>query len=417
MPLGGRPSGRRERERWERQLQQYLDENRFEEMSSDEDGNGRRGVGVPSGAKKPARRSVSDELFFNDGASRHPRTHSDENLAYGERYESSEEYEEEYEEEDPGETMQMVRQNSADLIAQRALNRIERAKAKGKPAVNLTHEELEALERRYSRQSPSPERPERARKRSSPKGKRSPSQSNGAWTRRKTSRRPSLLASATAPPKQRAIKSGKQDSEPNPPGFMVAGPGGAPVYSPLGYYATGQPSARRTVSAGEQQRYSPPLSRGSSRSTSNSSIRHAPTSQPQAPYETPPYPSNRHHYASQDPRPTSTSSRTSPLLSDSEYLAYQTYPSSGRRVASGPPEVSYSNLYRRVPAPATSAAPRGRMQPSTSDPALHFSDRRPSGLGNEYEPTTESSSDDGSDDARVTVVREKNPEPVRRRRR
>jgi hypothetical protein len=57
------------------------------------------------------------------------------------------------------------------------------------------------------------------------------------------------------------------------------------------------------------------------------------------------------------------------------------------------------------------------MQPSTSDPALRFSERRPSGLGNEYEPGTESSSEDISDDARAPVVREKNPEPVRRRRR
>jgi hypothetical protein len=404
MPLGGRPSGRRERERWEKHQQWLHDENRFQEISSEED---RHGVGIIS--KKS--RSVSDELFFNDGSSRYPRTHSDEHLAYGERYESSEEYEEEYEEEDLTESMQVARRDQEQVLAQRAMDRIERAKAKGKPAVNLTHEELEALERRYSRPSGSPERLERARKRSSPKGKRSPSLSNGAWTRKKTSRRPSLLASAVAPPKQRTIKSGRKDEEPAqpPPGFMVAGPGGAPVYSPLGYY-NAQPSARRTVSAGE--RYSPPGSGGSSRSASNSS-RHAPTSKSQVQYDGPPYPTSRHYSTAQpDPRPASSSSR-SPSLPDQEYLAYQTYPAPGRRVASGPPEVSYSNVYRRVPPTSTS---RGRLERGTSDPALHHGERRPSGLGNEYEPITGSSSEGLSEDelaAAPVVVRVPSREPRR----
>jgi hypothetical protein len=69
------------------------------------------------------------------------------------------------------------------------------------------------------------------------------------------------------------------------------------------------------------------------------------------------------------------------------------------------------------------------MQSSTSDPALHYGERGPSGLGNEYEPTTESSSDGASEDELVVPVtvtrereREREREPVasgrqRRRRR
>jgi hypothetical protein len=384
MPPWGRPLGRRERERWERYQQALFDEQRVHEISSDEE---RHGVPLRVGSKNS--RSVSDELYFNDGASRYPTTNSDEHLAYGEAYDSSYDEEEDEEVESPGVAVQVVRRDQEVLLAQRALDRIERAKAKGKPAVNLTHEEIEALERRYSRESP--ERKERTRKRTSPKDKRSPSLGNGAWTRRKSSRRPSLLVSATATqPKQRAIKSGKKeiDEGPMPPGFMIPGPGGAPVYSPLGYY-NAQPSAKRTAS---NENPSPPTSRGSSRSASNSS-RHT-----QA-YDSPPYPVGR-HYNGADPRPASSSTRKSSLPSDPDYFQqpytpYQTYPPPGRRVASGPPEVSYSNVYRRVP-PSTSA--RGRITPSNSDPSLHYMERGPSGLGNEYEASSSTSDDDSEDD-------------------
>ncbi|KAF2416439.1 hypothetical protein EJ08DRAFT_703647 [Tothia fuscella] len=399
MPPWGRPLGRRdrererERERWERYQQSVYDEQRVHEISSDED---RYGVPLRLGSKSKMSRSVSDELFFNDGTSRYPRTNSDEHLAYGERYESSEEDEEdeEIEVESPGGSVQVVRVVKRDqdmLVAQRALARIGRAKAKGKPAVNLTHEEIEALEKRYTRDSP--ERKDRARKRTSPKGKRSPSLGNGAWTRKKTSRRPSLLAPAIPQPKQRAIKLGKKETDdaPPPPGFMIPGPGGAPVYSPLGYY-NAQPSARRTVSA---ENPSPPTSRGSSRSTSNGS-RHAPT-----PYEGPPYPVSRHPDLRQN-----TSSRNSSLpdmeYDQHPYSAYQSYPPQGRRVTSGPPDVSYSNLYRRVP-PSNSA--RGRVVPSCSDPNIPYSERGPSGLNNEYEAGLASEAD-SEDELAQTDARE-----------
>jgi len=64
---------------------------------------------------------------------------------------------------------------------------------------------------------------------------------------------------------------------------------------------------------------------------------------------------------------------------------------------------------RRVPIPGGPSAVSGRMQPSTSDPALHYGERGLSGLGNEYEPVSGSSSEDISEDelATVTVMRER----------
>lgn len=391
MPSWGRPSGRRERERerWERHQQQVpvYDDYRVREVSSDED---RLLI-------SQKRRSVldSDELFFNDGGSRYPRTYSNENLAYGEAYGS----ERSSSEEEEGALVVMSRTQSEEqelVIARRALQRIDRAKAQGKPAVTLTHEEIEALEQRYSRESP-----DRERKRTSPKEKRSPSLNNGAWTRKSGSRRSSLLAPAADAPKQRAIAAPKQrSSKPGkrrdprdeeiyaqPPGFMVQSPGGTPVHTPLGYaYTDRAPPVRRTVSG--EKRYSPPESRGSSRSSSSTS-RHVPQQAP-APY---PY--------YDDARPTS---RPASFQDEYAYAQYQTHgpivPPLSRRGASGPPEVSYSTVYRRVPVPSTHTSSRSRMQPSSSEPNMH----RPSPIANEYEPSSATSEEDDSEEELAIVA-------------
>ncbi|TID27561.1 hypothetical protein E6O75_ATG00328 [Venturia nashicola] len=331
----------------------------------------------------------SDELFFNDGAGRHPRHYSDEHLAYGEDYYESGES---YSGEEEGALVVMSRTHSQDheTIARKALERIDRAKAKGKPAVTLTHEEIEALDRRYSRDSP-----ERERKRTSPKGSRIQASNQSARTRQKGSRRPSLLAptsdspkqrAITAAPKQRSSKSSKnkdprEEGHPQAPGFMVQGPGGASVYTPLGYgYTDRTPPVRRTPSG--ENRPSPPESRGSSRSSSSAS-RHAPV-QTQAPYPYYDYPRSSARTTSQE---------------DYAYAQYQTHGPSitapnARRVPSGSsPEVSYSNVYRRVPVPGI--ASRGRTQPSASDTSIH----RPSPIATEYEPSSATSDDDEDEDS------------------
>ncbi|KIW01328.1 uncharacterized protein PV09_07103 [Verruconis gallopava] len=390
MPPWGRPPpGRRERERWERERLLYEDALRFQELDSEDENAVFGNHGVPASVFKQSNRSVSDELFFNDGAFRLSNTsYSDEHLAYGERYESPGEDSEEDGDGGRRPSSSLVRRDSDQLIAQRALDRIDRAKAKGKGSVNLTHEEIEALEKRYAR--PSSDSPDRARRGSSDKASkgRSPSSNNRAWTRKRNSRRASLIAPSTAlaPAKSRTKEpKKKQTVDPDdsysagrqmPPGFMTMGPGGVPVYTPVAYYHP--PSGRHTAS--DNARYSPPGSGDSSRSTSASSRRGQPV------YEGPPYPSR-----------ANSGGRPSSMHQEYEYYPhvygqYQAYPPpDGRRVASGPPNVAYSNVYRRAP---VTASGRGRMHPSGSDLSSQYSDRGPSGLGNEYDPSSATSDDD-----------------------
>jgi len=398
MPPWGRPPlGRRERERWERERLMYDDAMRFQELDSEEDGAALGNHGVPASVFKQNNRSISDELFFNDGASRYPRqSNSDEHLAYGDRYESPEE-ESGDDEDGRRPSNSLVRRDSDQLIAQRAMDRIDRAKAKGKNSVNLTHEEIEALNKRYAR--PSSNSPERRRRDSGDKAKKSQSGSpSGAWTRKRNSRRSSIIASsstALAPAKPRTKESRKKQAQPQedtfqhgqpqmPPGLMTMGPGGVPVYTPMGYYNAPLPSGRRTASDGT--RYSPPRSGDSSRSTSASSRRGQPA------YDAPPYPTRGNSGGRPPSQYIEHPEYWQPPYGHPGYPPYQAYNQhDARRVASGPPNVAYSNVYRRVPAPA---AARGRVTPSSSDPTLHHAERGPSGLGNEYEPSSATSEDD-----------------------
>jgi len=103
-------------------------------------------------------------------------------------------------------------------------------------------------------------------------------------------------------------------------------------------------------------------------------------------------------------------SRASSAPSDAEYYPpytqYQNYAppvQSARRVTSGPPEGAYSNVYRRAP---PSTASRGRMQPTTSDPAVAYAERGPSGLGNEYEPSSATSSEEEDSEDELASSRE-----------
>jgi hypothetical protein len=408
MPPWGRPPpGRRERERWERERLLYDDAMRFQELDSEEESAAYGNHGVPASVFKQSNRSVSDELFFNDGASRYPRqSYSDEHLAYGDRYESpeTESGEEETDGRRPSQTL--VRRDSDQMIAQRALDRIDKAKAKGKNSVNLTHEEIEALNKRYAR--PSSDSPERNRRGSGDKaGKgRSPSGKDGAWTRKRNSRRSSIIAPSTstalAPTKPKAKDGRKKQALPQddafqqmPPGFMTMGPGGVPVYTPMGYYNAPPPPGRRTASDGT--RYSPPRSGDSSRSTSASSRRGQPV------YDNPAYPTR----GNTGGRPTSQYAEPEywpPQYSQPPYPPYQPYNQHDpRRVASGPPNVAYSNVYRRVPAPASA---RGRVTPNSSDPALHYAERGPSGLGNEYEPSSATSEEDDDESEEDELARD-----------
>ena len=204
---------------------------RFQELDSEEDDRPALGNhGVPTSVFKQSNRSISDELFFNDGASRYPRqSYSDEHLAYGDRYDSAETESGEDDEDGRRPSDSLVRRDSDQMIAQRALDRIDKAKAKGKNSVNLTHEEIQALEKRYTRSASDRDSPERRRRGSGDRAKKSqsnsPSGNSGAWTRKRNSRRSSIVASsstALAPAKPRApVKEGrKKQAQPHEDTFQ-----------------------------------------------------------------------------------------------------------------------------------------------------------------------------------------------------
>ncbi|KAI9739748.1 MAG: hypothetical protein M1834_006468 [Cirrosporium novae-zelandiae] len=148
-PQWGRPSGARpgrKEKKWGREWEEH---SRFEEVGSDED-NG-DGVGLAVGFRR-GKRHVSDELRFDgiDLGSRRARQQVDYD------YEGETDYSDEVGYADEAEHQRAIAAKIAlrekeDLICDKAMYRIRRAQAKGQPDVNLTREELDALEHRRQR--------------------------------------------------------------------------------------------------------------------------------------------------------------------------------------------------------------------------------------------------------------------------
>ncbi|KAJ9626338.1 hypothetical protein H2203_003970 [Taxawa tesnikishii (nom. ined.)] len=285
-----------------------------------------------------------------------------------------------------------------EALVQSALEKIRKARARGRNNVNLSQDEVDALERRrqeresirkrgqhQQRQVPKKNNrliaaasPSSSRSRGTPKSSRKPSneQNNAAYTSGSAA---AAAAAAAAPP----------------PGFRVAGPDGQPIYAPFGYYP---PS--------DTARHSPTTSRTTSRSTSASSKR-----QPTPPYDAPHPPGYQSRYygpPTPDLRPrssTSTRSDEPPRIprnrsasSAQQYYADVFGPgpnpappgigsAGGRRNFSGPPDVSYSTL-RRVP-PASSSPLRASVPVSASDPNLRVGRGSKSALGKESSSSTD----------------------------
>ena len=382
-----------------------MDDHRFQELYSDDDDNS------VHGRRLNPKRSDDFLLQHNIRSGRYSAQSSEEHLAYGNHYDSSDE-----DGEDSGEqsgSQQVALREQEDLLAQRAQERIRNAKAKGRPTVNLTHDELEALERRFASEAP-----DRQRKKSAAgSGKGSPS-GNGAWTRKRSSSRP--VGGALTPAKQRSRGTKRMGEAPAadeayssgaaPPGVMIPGPTGAPVFSPLGYY-NAQPAAFR-AGRGEDSR----------KSMAGSRYNGPPPTAMQYPVDTSQYRQSRNASNASDVRPLSSSSRasSSTYFSEADYWsrsrsssnaapypteggvplsAYSSYayPTAagappGRRVVSGPPDVNQAHVYRR-PIPPT-AQVRGRPPQSSSNPALG---NRASALS--QEEAIGSSSEDEEDDA------------------
>lgn len=358
---------------------------------------------------------AGDELFFTGYDLANGRTSANapfDDVGYGDGYGYSDE-DGQYDYEPGTVAYPIPEQTMEEALVQSALEKIRKARARGRNNVNLSQDEVDALERRRqypALEAPAPKTPSKGRgsrsgsvvsissDKSRKKNNRliaaaSPSSSRSRGTP-KSSRKPSNEQNNAAYTSGSAAAAAAAAAAP-PPGFRVAGPDGQPIYAPFGYYP---PS--------DTARHSPTTSRTTSRSTSASSKR-----QPTPPYDAPHPPGYQSRYygpPTPDLRPrssTSTRSDEPPRIprnrsasSAQQYYADVFGPgpnpappgigsAGGRRNFSGPPDVSYSTL-RRVP-PASSSPLRASVPVSASDPNLRVGRGSKSALGKESSSSTD----------------------------
>ena len=428
--LGSGSMRRRYPQDWE------LRDPRFEEIDSEDDGFGQGVVLDPNAyAARDARARggfVSDELYFDGydiGQDRISRRGMYDQAHFGEDIDSDElEYRDQR-----GMAFQQAVRDKEEVLIQSALERIARARAKGKTNVNLTQEEVEALERRRSQQ-PEPTPPlasPPATPAKNAKGVKASSRSNSSsnLASKPRKRGGSSLFGTSSPSPAKSNSKAKVNRKPSaeqslpypvgqgPPGIMVPGPDGTPVYAPIGYYG-GPPSPEfiRSQSRG---------SRPGSRSASKHSRRESTPPERTAEYAQYPLPRYYHPGTS---RPDSSGSNRSlpddidwyppPPTGRNRSSSNVPYPggyttdyegallpaAQGRRNVSGPPDVRYANLRRAPPSSSPLAQRPVPGHARHSDPAVTGMVKRTSGLSQEVGGSSESSeSSSSSDDQGVQV--------------
>jgi PRA1 family protein 1 len=274
MPPWGRPPGGRLGRKSQRgwgDLQAW-NERRFEEIE-DSDDDDEQGVQLDLGISQ--KRHVSDELRFTGVDLSSSRAHRRRGNAYSEDSDDSEEDDDDEAYDEPGQHRQIMLREKEDLLVERALERIRRARMMGKTNVKLSQAEVDALERAERIQhQPNPPR--------TVKGKKAAARRPKVEERRRSKSDKPL--DGTPPlkaiePRRKSKSSGREDPQPHYP--MSAAdfgqPGGAMLYSPPGYYTAPAPRPRSSGS------------KSGSRTASSQSLR-----QPQQ--HTPPLPQYQHPY-------------------------------------------------------------------------------------------------------------------------
>jgi hypothetical protein len=391
MPPWGRPPGGRKakgKKQWERQPWEWEDMRRFEEIDSDsDDGNG---VGL-------GQSFAGDELQFTGGDLGRNYGYSDDSgesdFGVGDDMRS-------------GNMMQLALKEKEEVLVERAMARIRRAKLLGKPNVKLTPLERDALERLLQKDQATTAKEKRPSSKPRASSRRDSGRSSGSQN---------SIGPAAGRRKSKSSLNSQRDREtsstgqPVAPGFVVAGPDGRPIYAPIGYY----PPSPGLSPYG-------PSSRPESRSGSSHSLQHTPPL-PQGQFRAPPkqrYSSlPEHHFQSSStsrgppsPRPMPDELDWQPRARSSSNLPYPVDPfqyqtnlqrvpqlpaqyTQGRRNVTGPAGVGYPTL--------RAAAPVAHSYASSSDPSL-LRRAYPSESGN-----TESPSDDDDDEdegVQVNVV-------------
>ncbi len=381
MPPWGRPPGGSvgaHRRHWDRQPpREWDDQYRFEELHSEDEGG--RGIFLDSALQK-GEYAYNEDLQFPgaelDRRWRNSRNSSYDDLAYGDTYGVS--GEEDYE--DLAGYASVAARDADELLAQKAFDRIRRAREQGRTNVNLAREEMDALERRRLAQQP-PELGVVKTSKSKSGGSSSAAGSVRSKKKRSLSRSqagsPVVVRSrGPSKPTKRGSGSATDDAGPaypaNPPapGFLGYAAGAPPIYAPIAYYPAPPP-------APAAQSSSRPGSRHSSRSGSVSS-RQRPSTPPHGQNPPPPqhYSHPRYFSAPIDPqhpppgyRPsTSSSARGSPTLNNDDDWPARARPRARASTGvSGPyPLDAYAYAY---PAPPPHSSP-------TSNPHPHPQPRR-----------------------------------------
>ncbi|EXJ95981.1 hypothetical protein A1O1_01107 [Capronia coronata CBS 617.96] len=372
-PPGGRPAAKNDRQWGAQRSWEY--EDRVEELDTDDDTS--QGVGLDHRYGQP--RFVSDELRFTgiDLGGRVVRGRRSR-AEYDDEYTPSEDDDDDY-----GASTGLIRRpdmqlryrEKEDMLVERALERIARARALGKPNIKLSQAEIDALERLERNQNPP--RPSAAPKATPRSKKESPVKRKPVEVRKKPGK---INKSASNSPKGKAVDSrgrGKGSvsnlSNRDDSVASYALPPTDPDYGRRGAYPQGYhvPGSRRAES-----------SRQGSRHNSSQSLRQQ---------QLPPMAVYQHRYLTQrysstpdavySARPSANSSRASrPDPSESDWeprsrsssslvnvpldqLPYQTstgraprfdpsdprFASPQRRVASGPPAMQPNQAarYRR----------------------------------------------------------------------
>ncbi|KAI9728988.1 MAG: hypothetical protein M1828_000073 [Chrysothrix sp. TS-e1954] len=354
MPPWGRPPrglNARSRREWERQARDWEEYGRFEELDSEDE---EEEADVrPRIRPKPSGRFRGDELRFHGydigQARRGPPQRDVDELA-----ELDEGYEDDY---DGGGGYQAELREKEEELAERALRRIRRARMRGETDVDLTREELDALERRRDREALVVQRPQPP-------------------VRRRAAAPPASTAptAAGSKPKKRTSGGGGSSS-----GFLGFGGGGG--NAPRAKKQTAEKritvpirdTTPQTPPSPEDYReppssYRPGSGQGASSSRPNSrsaSRARQQRAQQSPPYDPPPVQPLSHRPASSSSRrpsptrslpddpdwtPRSRSSSSAQLYSNDPYAYQVSGPAStSRRNVSGPASISYSNVRRNIP--------------------------------------------------------------------
>jgi PRA1 family protein 1 len=368
MPSWGRPpgaKGSKQRKRWEREKALWEQEQiRIEELDSDD--SDIQGVGLAYGEK----RFVSDPLKFT-GIDLSTKPRERRGYTFNDDSESDSDGGRSRSDDDGNESARQVAlRDKEEALVQSALARIRKAQERGKREVKLNPEELAALEKRKKRmQSAATSKPKKG----------SGSSGSGGERKRRSDR--ALVTVPIVQPEPRRHSDRHRDHSPprtssGGPGMVVEGPDGVVTYAPIGHFPPSASSRnsptrpRSSTSLSQQSRHTPPpfLSEHP-QGGRHYSEEMLPTASGQSPRI--PLP----HEESWTPSSRRSSASSQGYSHDPfDYQVSSGYPvqTSGRRNASGPPQVSYSSIRRSPPVATSSSSSKMRysVAASSSDPNL-----------------------------------------------